>query len=63
MEGEPGVVRLQCRKERSVCTVTSLAVDEQSVAAGLGSSGRVELWDREVISSISLRFYHMARTQ
>ena len=31
----------QCTKSRSVCTVTSLAVDDRSVAAGLGSSGRV----------------------
>ena len=31
---------------RSVCTVTTMACDELSVAAGLGSSGRVEVWDR-----------------
>ena len=35
-EGEPGLARLQCSRERSVCTVTSLAVDEESLAAGLG---------------------------
>ena len=45
-QGEPGVARLQGRKERSVCTVTSLQVDEQLVVAGLGTSGRVEAWDR-----------------
>lgn len=45
-QGEPGLARLQGRKERSVCTVTSLQVDEQLVVAGLGSSGRVEVWDR-----------------
>ena len=32
---------IQCKKERSVCTVTSLAVDDTSIAAGLGSSGKV----------------------
>ena len=31
---------------RSVCTVTAMDCDELSVGAGLGSSGRVELWDR-----------------
>ena len=45
-EGEPGLARLQCSRERSVCTVTSLAVDEEIVVAGLGSCGRVEVWDR-----------------
>ena len=45
-QGEPGLVRLQCLKERSVCTVTSLQVDEEVLVAGLGTSGRVEVWDR-----------------
>ena len=45
-EGEPRLARLQCSKQRSVCTVTSLACDEASIVAGLGSSGRVECWDR-----------------
>ena len=45
-QGEPGLVRLQCEKERSVCTVTSLHLDEELLVAGLGSSGRVEVWDR-----------------
>ena len=45
-EGEPRLGRLQCSKQRSVCTVTSLACDEASIVAGLGSSGRVECWDR-----------------
>ena len=31
---------------RSVCTVTAMDCDEVSVAAGLGSSGQLELWDR-----------------
>ena len=45
-QGEPGLARLQCQKERSVCTVTSLQLDEELLVAGLGSSGRVEVWDR-----------------
>ena len=45
-QGEPGLARLQCLKERSVCTVTSLQLDEELLVAGLGSSGRVEVWDR-----------------
>ena len=39
--GVPSVGVMQCERDRSVCTVTSLAVDERSVAAGLGSSGKV----------------------
>ena len=41
-------------RERSVCTVTALAVDETGIAAALGSSGRVRknrfglLWSREM---------------
>ena len=34
------------RKERSVCTVTSVATDDTAIACALGSSGKVELWDR-----------------
>ena len=45
-EGEPVVTRCQCTKDRSVCTVTTMDVDELGIGAGLGSCGRVELWDR-----------------
>jgi len=44
--GEPALGVMQCTRERSVCTVTALAVDETGIAAALGSSGRIELWDR-----------------
>lgn len=44
--GEPALGVMQCTRERSVCTVTALAVDETGILAALGSSGRIELWDR-----------------
>ena len=44
--GEPTVDTIAVRKERSVCTVTSVATDDTAIACALGSSGKVELWDR-----------------
>lgn len=44
--GEPKLGVMQCSRERSVCTVTALAVDERSIAAGLGSYGKIEVWNR-----------------
>ena len=49
-EGEPGLQRLQCSKERSVVTVTAMDVDMFNIAVGLGSCGRVEVWDRRAAS-------------
>ena len=49
-EGEPQLDRLQCSKERSVVTVTALDCDEDNIAAGLGSCGKVELWSRSSCS-------------
>ena len=40
-KGEPSLGVMQCHRERSVCTVTAMAVDEHSIAAGLGSYGKV----------------------
>ena len=37
---------LECQKQRSVCTISSLAVDEEGLVCGLGSSGDLELWNR-----------------
>ena len=37
---------LECVKKRSVCTVSSLSVDENGICVGLGSSGELELWNR-----------------
>ena len=44
--GDPSVETIAVRKERSVCTVTSIATDDAAIACALGSSGKVELWDR-----------------
>ena len=44
--GQPTVETIAVRKERSVCTVTSIATDDTAIACALGSSGKVELWDR-----------------
>ena len=38
---------LQCRRERSVCTVSAIASDEISIAIALAGSGRIEVWDRQ----------------
>ena len=43
-KGEPSLGVMQCTRERSVCTVTTMAVDELSIAAGLGSAGKVILY-------------------
>ena len=40
------------RKERSVCTVTAVATDDAAIACALGSSGKVELWDRRRSSRV-----------
>jgi len=45
-EGEPSLGVMQCTRERSVCTVTAMAVDEYSIVAGLGSYGKMEVWNR-----------------
>lgn len=48
-QGEPMVDRMQCTRERSVCTITSLAVDDRSIAAGMGSNGKIEVWNRRTL--------------
>ncbi len=45
-EMKPVITVIQCFKERAVCTVSCLEVDERSLVCGLGGSGRIELWDR-----------------
>lgn len=41
----PQVTTIQCSsKTRAVCTVSGVAVDEESIAVCLGSSGMLELW-------------------
>eukprot|EP00092_Neocalanus_flemingeri_P041930 GFUD01045666.1.p1 GENE.GFUD01045666.1~~GFUD01045666.1.p1 ORF type:complete len:420 (-),score=61.86 GFUD01045666.1:156-1415(-) len=45
-KGEPSLGVMQCHRERSVCTVTAMSVDEHSIAAGLGSYGKIEVWNR-----------------
>lgn len=44
--GEPSKVLLQCEKNRAVCTISALSVDEQDICVGLGSSGDLECWNR-----------------
>ncbi len=46
LKGQPLVTSLQCEKQRSVCTVSSISVDEEGLVVGLGSSGDLELWNR-----------------
>ena len=46
--GDPTVTTIAVRKERSVCTVTAVATDDAAIACALGSSGKVELWDRRL---------------
>ena len=50
--GEPTVTTIAVRKERSVCTVTAVATDDAAIACALGSSGKVELWDRRRSSRV-----------
>ena len=45
-QGQPSAFSLQCEKQRSTCTITSLSVDELGLCVGLGSSGDLEFWDR-----------------
>ena len=45
-EGNPTSRTLQCEKQRAVCTVSGIAVDESAIAVGLGSSGIIQLWSR-----------------
>ena len=45
-EGNPTSRTLQCEKQRAVCTVSGIAVDESSIVVGLGSSGVIQLWSR-----------------
>ena len=50
--GNPSTRTIQCDKsERSVCTVSDIAVDESSFAVALGSSGKVELWDVRLVET------------
>ena len=37
---------MECRRERSVLTVSDVAMDEEVMAFALSSSGNVECWDR-----------------
>ena len=50
-------------RERSVCTVTALAVDETGIAAALGSSGRVRKIDGEQRNGGSCRVERLKRWQ
>ena len=40
--------KIQCHRERSVSTVSAIALDEAIVACGLGGSGMLQVWDRFV---------------
>lgn len=51
--GQPTVRSLQCQRERSTCTVTSLALDERSLVCALGTSGYIEVWDRRKLANVS----------
>eukprot|EP00095_Tigriopus_kingsejongensis_P003846 maker-scaffold20_size707684-snap-gene-3.11 protein:Tk03846 transcript:maker-scaffold20_size707684-snap-gene-3.11-mRNA-1 annotation:"f box:wd repeat containing protein 1a" len=43
--GIPKVSEIQCTKQRSVCTVSSMALDERSLLCGLAGSGIIEfIW-------------------
>ena len=53
-QGQPSVQILQCFTQRSTCTVTSLAMDEQSLVCALGSAGNIELWDRRLLDKVTL---------
>ncbi len=46
-EGQPRIAKLQCQKLRSTCTISTLASDEFGLAVGLGSSGDLEVWERD----------------
>ena len=45
-QGTPTSRTLQCEKQRAVCTVSGIAVDESAIIVGLGSSGVIQLWNR-----------------
>ena len=45
-KGQPLIRQLQCEKQRSVCTISSMSVDEEGICVGLGSSGDLEFWNR-----------------
>ena len=45
-QGTPTSRILQCEKQRAVCTVSGIAVDESAIIVGLGSSGVIQLWNR-----------------
>lgn len=47
-EGNPSVRVIQCEKNRSVCTISGIAVDESAIVVGLGSSGIVQMWSRRL---------------
>lgn len=51
-QGHPSCQVLQCLKQRSVCTISSLSVDEGGICVGLGSSGDLELWNRRSLERI-----------
>ena len=44
--GTPEIRSVQCLKQRAVCTISEMAVDETYLLVGLGTSGNVELWNR-----------------
>ena len=44
-KGQPLIRQLQCEKQRSVCTISSMSVDEEGICVGLGSSG-AKLWNQ-----------------
>ncbi len=48
--GTPKMAEIRCSKRRSVCTVSSMAVDEADVALALGGSGDIEVWQRRFTS-------------
>ena len=54
---------MQCRKERSVCTVSSIAADEKSIVCALGSSGKVELWERRKLARVNNKAKQSALSQ
>lgn len=48
--GTPRLDEIQCHRERSVCTVSSITLDESSILCALGGSGRIEMWDRRTLT-------------
>ena len=62
-EGNPTTRTIQCEKQRSVCTISAISIDESAIVVGLGSSGLIELWDRRNLegwSKVSIFHYQFA---